>query len=222
MEDLFNPSETSRLNLNLVKVLDKTNDEDKEQIFRLFPESRDDFTELLRVREQATWDSVKQTPFLDEKFSDRDAFPVDDADVDVGRRFRQLQREFLGLLKTLRKFEFCDDGFEKFCRSFELIDFVVEKRTEVNELLEHACDARTLDSTGSFHSLLEVLADLNRFCPSEIWRSERDLLAAKMLGLLPASTETGKHHPLISYIHLGAINIELRSFVSRKTKPTSL
>ena len=92
LEDLFNPSETSRLNLNLVKVLDKTKDEDKEQIFRLFPESRDVFTELLRVRETATWDSVKQTPFLAENFSERDAFPVDDNFAE-GRRFRQLQQE---------------------------------------------------------------------------------------------------------------------------------
>ncbi len=39
--------------------------------------------------------------------------------------------------------------------------------------------------------ILEILEDLNKFCPTEIWSTDRFQLAANILDQLPANIEAG-------------------------------
>ncbi len=67
----------------------------------------------------------------------------------------------------------------------------MEKRSEINQILEQAFGIGTLDPTKNLYRVLDILTELKQFCPPEIWEPERSVLAASILDQIPATKDAG-------------------------------
>ncbi len=170
---------------------------DLQQLFNVFPQSRKIGIEHLSSLQVRVWKELKDLPFLFEDFR-----------LQIGQesptkpKVETIINKMLILLRDLSKVDLSEHDSELLKECFEaceLIDFLLKMRNEINQILkEQMLNGRKEKS--NFWKVLEMLADLDRFCPQDIWQQERFQLATFVQDQLPQSAKLeNKNHNLASF-----------------------
>ncbi len=149
---------------------------DLQQLFNVFPQSRRIGIEQLSSLQERLWKELKGLPFLFEDFRlqiGQEYFPSTKSKVET------IINKILILLRDLSEVDLSENDSEVLKECFEvceLIDFLLKMRIEINQILkEQTLNGRKEKS--NFWKVLEMLRDLDRSCPQDIWQRDRFQLA---------------------------------------------
>jgi hypothetical protein len=179
LEDLFNSSDFFEQKISQVIVYQS----DLQQLFNVFLESRRIGIEHLSSLQERVWKELKDLPFLFEDFRLQIGQSPTKPKVEI------LIHKMLLLLRDLSKVDLSENDSELLKECFEvcvLIDFLLKTRIEINQILkEQMLNGRKEKS--NFWKVLEMLTDLDRSCPQDIWQRDRFQLATFVQDQLPQS-----------------------------------
>jgi hypothetical protein len=182
LEDLFNSSDFFEQKI-LHVIVDQS---DLQQLFNVFPQSRKIGIEQLSSLQERPLKKLKDLPFLFEEFR----LQIDQ-ESSTKPKVEILINKMLLLLRDLSKVDLSENDSELVKECFEvceLIDFLLKTRIEINQILkEQMLNGRKEKS--NLWKVLEMLADLDRVCPQDIWQRERFQLATFVQDQLPQSAK---------------------------------
>jgi hypothetical protein len=181
LEDLFNSSDFFEQKISQV-IVDQS---DLQQLFNVFPQSRKIGIEHLSSLQERLWKELKDLPFLFEDFR-----------LQIGQEsptkpVETIINKMLLLLRDLSKVDLSENDSELLKECFEaceLIDFLLRTRNEINQVLKKQM-LNVRKEKSNFLKVLEMLTDLDRFCPQDIWHRERFQLATFVQDQLPESAK---------------------------------
>jgi hypothetical protein len=184
LEDLFNSSDFFEQKISQV-IVDQS---DLQQLFNVFPQSRRIGIEQLSSLQERLWKDLKDLPFLFEEFRlqiGQESSPPTKPKVTI------LIQKMLLLLRDLSKVDLSENESELLKECFdvcELVDFLLKTRNEINQVLKKQM-LNVRKEKLNFWKVLEMLSDLDRSCPQDIWQQERFQLATFVQDQLPKSAK---------------------------------
>jgi hypothetical protein len=184
LEDLFNSSDFFEQKISQV-IVDQF---DLQQLFNVFPQSRRIGIEQLSSLLERLWKELKDLPFLFEEFRleiNQESSPPTKPEVEI------LIQKMLLLLRDLSKVDLSENESELLKECFdvcELVDFLLKTRNEINQVLKKQM-LNVRKEKSNFSKVLEILTDLDRSCPQDIWQRDRFQLATFVQDQLPQSAK---------------------------------